>query len=256
VGTDSGTSRCRCSEPTFLFVSVVVSRRPGCRLRRAVGAMTAGGPLNKDALTIVMMMYQQGFKFWRMGYAAAVAFILFRKSSAQRSHARLQMRLGETLNRGGKSFLLHAVLIAGGLITLSRCSGCCRRRSCRTADRPRSAAHPSACRDSARAIYRPPLFLRLEPPRPDAPEDGTIVAATVTVCSVPLRIDGRLRIRQAAFPRARTKLRLPTMTAIIVPPQVRHAAAVLMMKTMHIWSTPTGRDHPVEMVTVFGARLP
>ena len=47
--------------------------------------------LNKT-LTIVMMMYQQGFKFWRMGYAAAVAFILFLVIGAA---TLLQMRLGE-----------------------------------------------------------------------------------------------------------------------------------------------------------------
>jgi multiple sugar transport system permease protein len=38
--------------------------------------MTMGGPLNRT-VTAVMLMYQQGFKWWRMGYAAAIAFILF-----------------------------------------------------------------------------------------------------------------------------------------------------------------------------------
>jgi multiple sugar transport system permease protein len=28
-------------------------------------------------LSAVMLMYQQGFKWWRMGYAAAIAFALF-----------------------------------------------------------------------------------------------------------------------------------------------------------------------------------
>jgi multiple sugar transport system permease protein len=28
-------------------------------------------------LAAVMLMYQQGFKWWRMGYAAAIAFLLF-----------------------------------------------------------------------------------------------------------------------------------------------------------------------------------
>jgi multiple sugar transport system permease protein len=61
--------------PTFLFVGIVV----------AIGqlpifaepyVMTRGGPLNKT-VTLVMLMYEQGFKFWEMGYAAAVAFVLF-----------------------------------------------------------------------------------------------------------------------------------------------------------------------------------
>lgn len=61
--------------PTFVFVGIVT----------AVGylqmfaepyVMTYGGPLNRT-LSAVMLMYQQGFKFWRMGYAAAIAFVLF-----------------------------------------------------------------------------------------------------------------------------------------------------------------------------------
>ena len=35
-----------------------------------------GGPLN-STLSIVMLMYREGFRWWNMGYAAAVAFVLF-----------------------------------------------------------------------------------------------------------------------------------------------------------------------------------
>ena len=38
--------------------------------------MTQGGPLNAT-LSIVLYLYQQGFQWWRMGYASAIAFILF-----------------------------------------------------------------------------------------------------------------------------------------------------------------------------------
>jgi multiple sugar transport system permease protein len=38
--------------------------------------MTDGGPLN-STLSIVLLMYREGFKYWRMGYSAALAFILF-----------------------------------------------------------------------------------------------------------------------------------------------------------------------------------
>jgi len=61
--------------PTFLFVGIVVAIGQ-LQIFAEPYVMTQGGPLNKT-LTIVMMMYQQGFKFWRMGYAAAVAFVLF-----------------------------------------------------------------------------------------------------------------------------------------------------------------------------------
>jgi multiple sugar transport system permease protein len=76
--------------PTFLFVGVVVAIGQ-LQIFAEPYVMTAGGPLNKT-LTIVMMMYQQGFRFWRMGYAAAVAFILFLVIGAA---TLLQMRLGE-----------------------------------------------------------------------------------------------------------------------------------------------------------------
>jgi len=38
--------------------------------------MTKGGPLNAT-LSIVLYLYQQGFQWWRMGYASAIAFVLF-----------------------------------------------------------------------------------------------------------------------------------------------------------------------------------
>jgi multiple sugar transport system permease protein len=76
--------------PTFLFVGIVVAIGQ-LQIFAEPYVMTGGGPLNKT-LTIVMMMYQQGFKFWRMGYAAAVAFILFLVIGAA---TLLQMRLQE-----------------------------------------------------------------------------------------------------------------------------------------------------------------
>jgi multiple sugar transport system permease protein len=38
--------------------------------------ITQGGPLN-STLSIVLYLYQQGFRWWRMGYASALAFVLF-----------------------------------------------------------------------------------------------------------------------------------------------------------------------------------
>jgi multiple sugar transport system permease protein len=38
--------------------------------------MTQGGPAN-HTLSIVLLMYQEGFRWWNMGYASAVAFVLF-----------------------------------------------------------------------------------------------------------------------------------------------------------------------------------
>jgi multiple sugar transport system permease protein len=38
--------------------------------------MTRGGPLDAT-LSIVLLMYQEGFRWWNLGYAAAIAFVLF-----------------------------------------------------------------------------------------------------------------------------------------------------------------------------------
>jgi multiple sugar transport system permease protein len=38
--------------------------------------MTQGGPL-RSTVTIVLLMYEQGFRWWRMGLASAIAFLLF-----------------------------------------------------------------------------------------------------------------------------------------------------------------------------------
>jgi multiple sugar transport system permease protein len=38
--------------------------------------MTAGGPLN-STLTMSLLMYKEGFRFWAMGRGAAIAFVLF-----------------------------------------------------------------------------------------------------------------------------------------------------------------------------------
>jgi len=76
--------------PTFLFVGIVTAIGY-LQLFAEPYVMTHGGPLNKT-LSAVMMMYEQGFRWWRMGYAAAIAFILFLVIAAATA---LQMKLQE-----------------------------------------------------------------------------------------------------------------------------------------------------------------
>jgi multiple sugar transport system permease protein len=38
--------------------------------------MTSGGPL-RSTTSLVLFMYEEGFRWWRMGAAAAIAFVLF-----------------------------------------------------------------------------------------------------------------------------------------------------------------------------------
>lgn len=61
--------------PTTLFVSII-TMIGYFQLFAEPYVMTQGGPLN-STLSIVLLMYQQGFRWWNMGYAAAIAFVLF-----------------------------------------------------------------------------------------------------------------------------------------------------------------------------------
>ena len=61
--------------PTFLFVGVV-TMIGYFQLFAEPYVMTNGGPL-RATTSLVLFMYEEGFRWWRMGVAAAIAFILF-----------------------------------------------------------------------------------------------------------------------------------------------------------------------------------
>jgi multiple sugar transport system permease protein len=61
--------------PTFLFVSVMTMIEQ-FQLFAEPYVMTQGGPL-KSTTSVVLLMYEEGFRWWRMGHAAAIAFVLF-----------------------------------------------------------------------------------------------------------------------------------------------------------------------------------
>jgi multiple sugar transport system permease protein len=61
--------------PTTLFVSII-TMIGYFQLFAEPYVMTQGGPLN-STLSVVLLMYQQGFRWWNMGYSAAIAFVLF-----------------------------------------------------------------------------------------------------------------------------------------------------------------------------------
>jgi multiple sugar transport system permease protein len=61
--------------PTLLFVSVI-TMIGYFQLFVEPYVMTAGGPL-RSTTSVVLLMYEEGFRWWRMGYAASIAFVLF-----------------------------------------------------------------------------------------------------------------------------------------------------------------------------------
>jgi multiple sugar transport system permease protein len=61
--------------PTFLFVGIM-TMLGNFQLFSEPYVMTQGGPL-KATTTVVLLMYEEGFRWWRMGLAASLAFVLF-----------------------------------------------------------------------------------------------------------------------------------------------------------------------------------
>jgi len=61
--------------PTFLFVGVI-TMIGYFQLFAEPYVMTAGGPL-RATTSMVLLMYEEGFRWWRMGIAASVAVFLF-----------------------------------------------------------------------------------------------------------------------------------------------------------------------------------
>lgn len=61
--------------PTLVFVAVITTVG-FFQIFAEPYVMTRGGPANAT-LTIALLMYQRGFRWWSMGQASAVAFVLF-----------------------------------------------------------------------------------------------------------------------------------------------------------------------------------
>ncbi len=61
--------------PTFLFVTVI-TMIGYFQLFAEPYVMTQGGPAD-STLSVALLMFQEGFRWWNLGYAAAVAFVLF-----------------------------------------------------------------------------------------------------------------------------------------------------------------------------------
>ena len=61
--------------PTTAFVAVTTTIG-GLQLFAEPYVMTQGGP-GDSTLSIVLLMYEEGFRWWNLGYAASIAFVLF-----------------------------------------------------------------------------------------------------------------------------------------------------------------------------------
>jgi multiple sugar transport system permease protein len=61
--------------PTLLFAGVI-TMIGYFQLFSEPYVMTQGGPL-RSTTSVMLLMYEEGFRWWRMGRASAIAFLLF-----------------------------------------------------------------------------------------------------------------------------------------------------------------------------------
>jgi ABC-type sugar transport system permease subunit len=62
--------------PTTFFVIVLSTIRATQNAFAVIYVMTSGGPVDATNV-IVLYLYEQAFRFFRLGYASAVAYVLF-----------------------------------------------------------------------------------------------------------------------------------------------------------------------------------
>lgn len=83
--------------PTFVLVGVL-TMVAYFQLFSEPYVMTQGGPL-KSTTTVMLLMYEEGFRWWRMGVAAAISFVLFLVVLAG---TLVQLRLQRQATGGGR----------------------------------------------------------------------------------------------------------------------------------------------------------
>jgi len=117
--------------PTFVFVGVM-TLIGNFQLFAEPYVMTQGGP-SHATLSMVLYMYEEGFRWWSLGYAAALAFVLFAIIVAVTAVTRLRsLGGGARLGAGGPP---QAAGLRGGALphvtARSRAPAGGRRRHCR-----------------------------------------------------------------------------------------------------------------------------
>ena len=156
--------------PTFLFVGVM-TMIGYFQLFAEPYVMTQGGPAH-STLSIVLLMYEEGFRWWNMGYAAAIAFVLFAIILVV-TLLTLRCDGGAGVPAGGppqvaasapqdaahmaQRTLVRRARRRRACSRCCRCSGWCRRRSCRparpTALPPRLLPEPRRRSSTTRDLF-------------------------------------------------------------------------------------------------------
>ena len=140
-------------------------------------------------------MYEEGFRWWRMGYAAAVAFVLFMIIlAATLVQRRLQRERADEATVWPR-LAVYAALVAGALLAIVPMLWML---AASVMPAGEANAYPPRLLPRAPTLehYRT-LFARLDLGRYLL--NSVLIAATVTVLSLVHQLDGGIRLRQAAL---------------------------------------------------------
>ena len=194
--------------------------------------MTQGEPL-QSTVSVLYFMYEEGFKWWSLGRAAAIAFLLFalilaatalllapRSAPGRRMKPRLAMAI------------VNGLLIAAACWRCSRCCGCCRRRSC---SRATSSTFPPPLlpRHPTLANYRE-LFVRAGMARYLL--NSLVIAGAITALSLAFNLAAGYAFAKLRFA-GRERLFQGLLGALVIPAQVAMIPLFLIMKGLHLVNT-------------------
>ena len=193
--------------------------------------MTQGGPAATHADSVLYFMYDEGFKWWSLGSASAVAFLLFvlmlaathaagalwrrdrRRSSERRaSRERCSSTALLTRHRAAAHCLVPLAVDAIGVVHGRRAKPALTRRRC-------SRAEPTL--DNYRELFDAHRHRRLVSSIQSA--DRARPSRRSRCC---FNVTGGLRFRQVALRRARAVVPRRCLAALVIPAQIDDDAAV------------------------------
>ena len=199
--------------------------------------MTQGGPL-QSTVSVLYFMYEEGFKWWNLGCASAVAFLLFAADASRVTRGAAALARGSGAPHEARAPRAHrsstALLVAARRSRCSRCCGWCRCRSCRPGEASTFPPPLLPARSDARATIascsRAPAWAATS-------LNSLLVAiggdAAVARCSTSLAGYAFAKLRFAG----RDRIFQLLLGALVIPAQVAMMPLFLLLKQLGLVNT-------------------
>ena len=212
--------------------------------------ITEGGPL-QSTVSVLYLMYNDGFQWWNLGVASAVAFVLFALIFAVTSGLLPWRGAGGWREARAWHALSSTAAWPGWRpVRCCRWPGCCRSRSC---SRPPPTRLPP--RVAARSIRRWPTTVRCSrrPAWAATSFNSLLVATLTTLVSLGFNLIAGYAFAKLRFA-GRERIFHALVGALVMPAQVAMMPLFLLLKWMGLVNTYFGVMAPM-LVTIFGIFL-